>query len=430
MQKRRLVMILVAFMWPAACNNSEADPSGTETDSDTDSDTDTDSDSDTDTDTDVDTETDSETETEAPLCGNGVLDADELCDGDPPAGMVCDEGLNPTCGSDCATAFCLYVNYLDEEGSVVDIVSTSDGNLLLVGTEGKYAKTDPDGNIVWIHQLSDADFVFADEVAGGFILIGGANIYDTDRAVIIRVDTEGEVLTESIFEFKNGIFVHAATRSSDGGYALVGNSTGYNSSGLALKVNAAIEEEWRYDFGFADNPFTHAVSGRTTGELVFLNGYSYWMDELYEYGMVIELDPAGEFLTSNEVASHFDNLLALSDGELLLGGQRWVRWMGETQTDWFDTLVPGLAHDLDAFNNQFFGSGFIWTETGADAFAFGLDTGGKLSWYASFGQDDFDKANCITHTSDEAIVVAGEHNDGHYGGDNPRWLLARIAPGV
>ena len=129
------------------------------------------------------------------------------------------------------------------------IVQTADGGYALAGTttlhrnSGTYsnycmAKTDSQGNLLWVQQYDFRDELsaFAPAVDGGYILAGSAGSFPSVVTHIVKTDGTGKV------QWNKDLPIRAATQiipTTDGGYTVLG-STYASSSGGSFSGSSVI----------------------------------------------------------------------------------------------------------------------------------------------------------------------------------------------
>jgi hypothetical protein len=126
-----------------------------------------------------------------------------------------------------------------------DLLITQDNQLAMVGSFGSTSdvaliKTDLDGNFIWDYTfgdvLGDNAFDFLQNDAGEFVIAGITEVDVTNIDILLaNVSEDGQTLNwmSSIGRNTHVDWGQALTRTSDGGYAVVG----YNSEGVSLFGN-------------------------------------------------------------------------------------------------------------------------------------------------------------------------------------------------
>ncbi len=226
-----------------------------------------------------------------------------------------------------------------------ELVQTSDGGFALVGgTASKGAggadfwvlKLDASGNTVWdktfgqintevahsIVQTSDGGFAVA-----GTINKGGGN---TDFWVL-KLNATGNKTWEKTFGGSNTEIAHSIVQTSDGGFAVAGQTTSNKGKVgiidvLILKLNALGEKTWEKTFGGSNSDAAHsivqtsdggfAVAGKNNSKSALLNA-DFWIFKLNALGTIVWDKTLGERY-SDEAYS----IVQTSDGGFAVAGYK------------------------------------------------------------------------------------------------------------
>ncbi|MBK8474610.1 MAG: hypothetical protein IPL33_21895 [Sphingobacteriales bacterium] len=228
------------------------------------------------------------------------------------------------------------------------VCRTPDGGFLLGGEIQPYDSTvvgppthpylirlDPQGNVLWdtiyynccttyyswIHKLMPAP-------GGGYYGIGTrhANFYFGD-AMLLKIDENGNIEWSTFIDYGHIEYAGDMILMPDGGYLLTGGTANHDDfpftqSGLIVKLNADLEEEWRrVDLFEGYHPSNITL---TTDGNIFLSGGQ----DLLSSSLDVELckiSPSGQLLWQRFYGSSQDDyawaMLPASDGGFVIGGR-------------------------------------------------------------------------------------------------------------
>jgi hypothetical protein len=121
------------------------------------------------------------------------------------------------------------------------VVQTSDGGYALIGyTQNTSAfssvcwlvKTDPEGNMEWnkTYDTGSAYSILQDS-DGGYILAGGTSTFGAGHSDfwLVKTDSSGGIEWNQTYGGKYSESVHSMVQTSDGGYALVGETESFGA---------------------------------------------------------------------------------------------------------------------------------------------------------------------------------------------------------
>jgi len=191
---------------------------------------------------------------------------------------------------------------------------------------------------------------------------------------------------------------HALVQTSDGGYAIAGNTlsfgAGYWDSWL-VKTDSAGNAQWNKTYGGTSEDWADALVQTSDG------GYAI----------------AGYTLSYGGVA---DFWLVKTDAS---GNAQWNKTYGGTSEDWAHALVQtsdggyAIAGDTHSF-----GAG------GNDAWLVKTDTNGTVQWNKTYGGTGNDGAYALVQTADGGYAIAGL-SDSFGAGNDDFWLVRVDAAG-
>jgi hypothetical protein len=124
-------------------------------------------------------------------------------------------------------------------GKAFSVVQTSDGGYALIGyTQNTSAfssvcwlvKTDPEGNVEWnkTYETGSA-YSILQKSDGGYILAGGTSTFGAGGSDfwLVKTDSSGDIEWNQTYGGQYGESVHSMVQTSDGGYALVGETESF-----------------------------------------------------------------------------------------------------------------------------------------------------------------------------------------------------------
>jgi hypothetical protein len=142
------------------------------------------------------------------------------------------------------------------------IEKTSDGNYVIVGTEGTTEeredffalKINDDGDILWKKTYTDKAYAFANQIKltsdNGFIICGTSMGYlDIVSVRILKIDPEGNLTWDKTFlwdSFKTYAF--SIEQTNDGGYVFSGGNGYATMTGLLVKLDPVGGLVWKKEY--------------------------------------------------------------------------------------------------------------------------------------------------------------------------------------
>jgi hypothetical protein len=286
-----------------------------------------------------------------------------------------------------------------------DVRSSQDGGFVLVGTTSKdrfkydawITKMDIGGNIVWSNSFGGKEedkALSVVDVDDGYVLGGitksfGAGNYDF---WLIKVDDAGNEIWNQTYGKEHIDYLRALVATSDGGYAMVGETHSFNSLGdpdvLVIKTDGNGNVEWRKVFGGNKTDSGDDITETENGYLISGITYSY---------------------TSN---GGWDTWLIQIDEQ---GHELWNKTYG-----WWGFEFN--AHVDDAKNGHLIAGYTISTSTGwGDAYMLKVDKEGNEQWKKKYGGPDSEHVLDFEATNDGYVLVGrtGTQNVGQF----DAWLL-------
>ena len=301
------------------------------------------------------------------------------------------------------------------------VALSSDGGFVIAGETRSYGSGSQDG---WLVKLSssggqqwsrtfggpESDIIYSIQPAsdGGFILAGethsaaGASA-NSSHFWLVKTNSLGleqwqssygsDTVSESS-STPNSDVAHAVRETSDGGYIIVGSSTGIGGTSVRLvRTDSQGTQLWTRTL--------EDVSG----------GVGYDVEEIAE-GYVI----AGSANSEDKGSEAF--LVQTDTG----GGARWVRYFGGSYNDEVRSLA--IAED-----GGYALGGFTWSEGAgqSDFWLLKATATGEQEWERTFGGVLRDAAHSIIRATDDGFALAG-WSESFRGGDR-LWVVKTDSEG-
>lgn len=236
---------------------------------------------------------------------------------------------------------------------------------------------------------------------GGYILTKRDDI----KGNIQKLNADGTIQWERIFDNGNFVKPHAILQTSDGGYMFVGeNAATFSGKGWISKLNSSGETEWEKSFGGTGTNFsTELLATQDGGFLVGGRSNSTGTNGGQDF-WVTKVDASGEVLwqkffggTRSDI---LQDMIATTDGGFLLVGQ---------------TQIGTSSFALDYFIVK-------------------IDASGNAQWTKTYGGTGRDEAMGVIQTASGEYLVVGNSasQDGHISnpiGEFDRWLIKLDANG-
>lgn len=293
--------------------------------------------------------------------------------------------------------------------SGVDMCTTADGHLVVVGSTGSFGsgsadvyavKLDTLGNVLWSATYGGAEIDRGLAVAGtpdGGAVIAGfsnrivANGYD---GILMRISPEGQVLWETTLGGGAWDFLYDVAITADEGLVAVGQTFEQGSGDVwVVRTDAAGDTLWTRTLGGAGVELANAV---------------------------VVLDDGGIALTgSGEVDGQTDALVVLLDAE---GGAQWSRAVGGDSLDVGNDIIRTIDGRLSIVGN---------TRSYAQHlqhFHFLVDMDGNLVWSYPIGLvDDQLGSRHLQLPSGEFVSIGTTRAFG--AGESDMYLMKTNGPG-
>jgi hypothetical protein len=298
-----------------------------------------------------------------------------------------------------------------ENDEAASVSADSDGNVLVGGntngallgkaslgrTDGFVLKFDPDGNVLWAHQVGSStdDYVYSVAAGGdGGTLVAGATGSElpgqsglgASDAFVQKLDTDGNVLWTKQFGTNNYDAAYSVDVDTDGSVLLAGVISGSTLDAFVKKLDAEGNVLWHkaLDTGLYDE----ATSVRANGD-----------GSLFVAGKT-----SGTFQQQTYLGGFYDAYLQKVDAE---GTTLWTRHLGTSAGDYalsVSTSIDGGVFVAGYTDGAFPGQSDFG---GLDAFLQRLDADGELSWVQQFGGAGDDRLHSVATDDGGNVIVSG-----------------------
>jgi len=262
---------------------------------------------------------------------------------------------------------------------IQSLAQTSDGGYIFLIAWSELIKTDSQGNPQWNVTFTGVTINSMIPISGGYVLAGNA----ANNFWLAKVNSAGTMLWNKTYGGPGDNQANSVIQTSDGGYALAGESNAFSSAGeydfMIVKTDSSGNQQWLKTFGGTggDSDATSLIQSSDGGYVLAgytsaygLGGYVAWL---------VKTDSSGNLIwtqTYGNSGSEAYSLIQTSDGGLA--------FVGELATPNTATNLVWLVK-TDSFGNT------RWNET----------FGGSNSEYSTWG------GNSLIETSDGAFAIAG-----------------------
>jgi hypothetical protein len=221
------------------------------------------------------------------------------------------------------------------------LVATSDRGFALAGYTGSFGagstdfwlvKTDAYGNMMWNRTyggaIGEVAFSLVATSDGGFALAGSTDSFGTgiDDFWLVKTDMYGNMEWSQTYGGANGDYVYSLVATSDGGYALAGDTksfgTGYADFWL-VKTDANGVVEWNQTYGRTGYDVVYSLVATSDGGYA-LSGYTDPYSAEYADFWLVKTDAYGNMMWNQTYGGagidSARSLVATSDGGFALAG--------------------------------------------------------------------------------------------------------------
>ncbi|MBK6765547.1 MAG: T9SS type A sorting domain-containing protein [bacterium] len=322
---------------------------------------------------------------------------------------------------------------------------TTDGGFILAGrtnfspsdVDAWLVKTDVNGNAEWTRMLGgglteDANDVVA-RTGGGYAMAGLTTSYGggQEDVYFATYTAAGDPQTISYWGGASRDLANALVETSDGGFALGGETSSYGAGGAdfwLIKSDAAGEDQWTQTFGGNSTDICYAIEQLADGGYA-LAGFTMSFGAGEADAWLVRTNSAGQMLWSrtfgwatNDVAY---DMIKTSDGGFALAGHTQsgvsddrdfylVKTDGNGTLEWLHTY-GGVFNDFCYSLQQTSDGGYILA---GSSYSFGvgnddfwlvrLSSTGALLWSRTFGGGNGEYCESVAVTSDGGFILGGQ----------------------
>ena len=267
----------------------------------------------------------------------------------------------------------------DYEESASDVIKTSDGNYVVVGTSISWEWPMPDnmddilivkldgtsGDVIWNKKIHLRNYDRATSVVedndGNYVLTGFTSSDDANKSDVFfgKVDPQGNVLTKKAITItKNYDGGYSISKTADGGY-IIGGEAGHshNEDFLILKVDQNGNKKWSKKF--SDHPDNSAYDA-------------------------IEASDGNFYLVgSKRIVNKLEDIRIIKTNSK--GNKIWDKTFGGDKDD----IAEGIIESED--NTFVIVAGTFSYGKGGDVLLMKINSDGEVIWQNNYGGDKLDK---------------------------------------
>lgn len=293
----------------------------------------------------------------------------------------------------------------DYEESASDVIKTSDGNYVVVGTSISWEWPMPDnmddilivkldgtsGNVIWNKKIHLRNYDRATSVVedndGNYVLTGFTSSDDANKSDVFfgKVDPQGNVLTKKAITItKNYDGGYSISKTADGGY-IIGGEAGHshNEDFMILKVDQNGNKKWSKKFSdHEDNSGFDAIEAS--------DGNFY-------------------LVGSKRIVNKLEDIRIIKTNSK--GNKIWDKTYGGDKDD----IAEGIIESED--NTFVIVAGTFSYGKGGDVLLMKINSDGEVIWQNNYGGDKLDKlreydgnsvsGRHLTKTPDGGFLVSG-----------------------
>ena len=267
----------------------------------------------------------------------------------------------------------------DYEESASDVIKTSDGNYVVVGTSISWEWPMPDnmddilivkldgtsGNVIWNKKIHLRNYDRATSVVedndGNYVITGFTSSDDANKSDVFfgKVDPQGNVLTKKAITItKNYDGGYSISKTADGGY-IIGGEAGHshNEDFMILKVDQNGNKKWSKKF--SDHPDNSAYDA-------------------------IEASDGNFYLVgSKRIVNKLEDIRIIKTNSK--GNKIWDKTFGGDKDD----IAEGIIESED--NTFVIVAGTFSYGKGGDVLLMKINSDGEVIWQNNYGGDKLDK---------------------------------------
>jgi hypothetical protein len=238
---------------------------------------------------------------------------------------------------------------------------------------------------------------------GGYALAGETETYGAggDDFWLVKTDSSGNMQWNKAFGGTNDDRAYSLIQTSDGGYALAGQTYSYgagDSDFWLVKTDANGNTQWSREYGGTRFDSARSVVQTTDG------GYAL----------------AGGTTSFRPGNWYMDFMLVKTDAS---GNMQWSKTYGEYYSDYARSVVQTTdgGYALGGYTDP--SSGYF------DFWLVKTDSSGNMQWNKAFGGTNMDMAHSVIQTNDGGYALAGQYAPPSMTGPSSAWLVKTDASG-
>jgi len=329
------------------------------------------------------------------------------------------------------------------------VASTSDGGFVVTGETVSFGagrwdiiitKFDSKGGISWSktygtvlderNYLGSGNQKIIQLSNGDFVIEGYTNFSGTWKALLIRIDSSGNLLWAKTYGGDKNDWARSVVSTSDGGFVVAGETTSFgavNSDFLVFKVDSSGNISWARTFGGSGDDWANSVAQTSEGGFI-VSGATNSFGVAKDDALIIKLSSSGDVQWAKtfggiDVDWAFP-LIQTSDGGFAVAGETgsfgagnsdffitkidpsgtalWTKTYGGADNEWAFSIVQTSDGDFILTGGTMsYGSG------GIDCLIMKTSPTGDLIWAKTFGGNKDDMARAIVQASDGGFFVVG-----------------------
>jgi hypothetical protein len=159
------------------------------------------------------------------------------------------------------------------------MIRTSDGGYALAGRTNSFGarddfwlvKTDGDGNMQWsrtygVASYYDCAYSVIQTSDGGYALVGTTFLIDTG-VLLVKTDSSGNMQWSRIYNRTGYDYAYSVIQTRDGGYAIAGATqiSSYQTAFWLFKTDSSGDMQWSHMYGGAYEDYAHSVIQTSDG---------------------------------------------------------------------------------------------------------------------------------------------------------------------
>ena len=341
-------------------------------------------------------------------------------------------------------------------------VQTSDGGYAIVGftfsfgagyRDALLVKTDSNGNKLWQKTYGgagdDYGFSMVQTSDGGYAIAGYTTSFGHGNSdvYLVKTDSNGNIQWSNTYGGTVEDYGNYLIQTSDGGYAIVGYTGSYGTSGsydgYFVKTDANGNMQWNKTFGGSDHDYGYSVIQTSNGGYV-ITGRTGSYGGSYGYALLVKTDANGNQLWQKTYGGAGNDygysVVQTSDGGYAMAGftttfgvggldvylvktdangnQLWQKTYGGAGNDYGYFLVQTSdgGYAIAGYTNSFGAGGY-------DAYLVKTNSLGNQLWSRTYGGTSNDEGHSVVQCSDGGYAIGG--NSGSLGAVNLDFYLVK-----